>query len=51
METRVFKPDPRAEFRVLTGSLGSILIFKKDQNDVILVKKKKTIVNRLQPGF
>jgi hypothetical protein len=42
------QPGPRPGFWVLTGSAGSILIFKKIQNDVVLVKKK---VNGLQPGF
>jgi hypothetical protein len=40
------RPGPRPGFRVLTGS---ILIFKKIQNGVVLVKKKK--LNGLQPGF
>jgi hypothetical protein len=44
------RPGPRLGFRVLagspglTGSAGSILK-KKNQNDVVLVKKQKTKVN------
>jgi hypothetical protein len=40
------RPGPRPGFRVLTGS---ILIFKKIQNGVVLVKKKKT--QRVTTGF
>jgi len=43
------RPDLRLEFRVLTGLPGSIFFFK-NQNDVVLVKKN-TKINRLQPGF
>ena len=50
----VFKPDPIQArvpgFDRVTGSARSIPIFKKIQNGVVLVKKK-TKVNGLQPGF
>jgi len=42
------RPGPRPGFRVLagspglTGSAGSILFFKKNQNDIVLVKKNKS---------
>jgi hypothetical protein len=38
-------------FNPITRSPRSILIFLKNQNDIILVKQKKTKVNGLQPGF
>jgi hypothetical protein len=47
------RPGPRPGFRVLTGS---ILIFKKIQNGVVLVKKKKNstgynrVFDRILPG-
>jgi len=38
-------PGPRPRFWVLTGSPESTFFFKKNQNDVILVKKKSTGCN------
>jgi hypothetical protein len=54
------RPGPRPGFRVLagspglTGSAGSILFLKKNQNDVVLVKKKnkkKQKSTGLSPGL
>jgi hypothetical protein len=69
VKTRVFKPGlvQGPGFRVLTGLPGSISIFFKNQNDIILVLKKKQKstgcnrvfdqvlsghqVNQVTPGF
>jgi hypothetical protein len=43
-------PVQSSGFDRVTGLAGSIFFFKKNQNDVVLVKKK-TKINELQPSF
>jgi len=45
------RPDPRLGFRVLTGSPGQSLFFKKVQNKVVLVKKNQRVATEFLTGF